>query len=195
MSAKRDTLFLRVDANLSRKLKEQAAKAGLSINEYCSALMDQSLELKICSANEEHGAIVHAAQLMFSDKLEGVVLFGSVARGDNTEESDLDILVVLERSVAINRSIYARWDASVEGIAKNLSIHFVHLPLEVESQSGLWCEVALEGIVLYDRRLMVSKYLIKLRHEIIRGNYTSSYSHGHRYWRYNKGRSTQRDAA
>ena len=195
MGAKRDTLFLRINSDLSRKLKDQAAKASLSINEYCSALIDQSLELKINSSSREHGTIVSMAESVFSHQLEGVVLFGSVARGDNTEDSDLDILIILKSSVAINRSLYSKWDESTTSLPKNISVHFVHLPLEVESQSGLWCEVALEGIILYDEVLTVSKYLIKLRQEILNGSYTFSHSHGHRYWRYKREITPRRDAA
>lgn len=195
MGITRDTIFLRINSNLSRRLKEQAARAHLSINEHCSALINQSLEMKIDKPSSDHGAIVSIAQTVFSHQLEGVVLFGSVARGDNTEESDIDILIILKNSVRINRSLYSTWDDATTNLPKNISVHFVHLPLEVESQSGLWCEVSLEGIVLYDEVLSVSKYLIKLRQEILNGNYTSSYSHGHRYWRYKREIAPRRDAA
>ena len=34
------------------------------------------------------------AEAINSDKIEKIILFGSVARGDDTEDSDIDILIV-----------------------------------------------------------------------------------------------------
>ncbi|MCD7867341.1 MAG: nucleotidyltransferase domain-containing protein [Clostridiales bacterium] len=47
-------------------------------------------ELQIIS-----GEVVSAALDMFSDKIERVLLFGSYARGDYTNESDVDIMIIL----------------------------------------------------------------------------------------------------
>lgn len=33
----------------------------------------------------------------YGERLRGVIVFGSVARGDNTDESDIDLLVLLDR--------------------------------------------------------------------------------------------------
>ncbi|MGM9570547.1 MAG: nucleotidyltransferase domain-containing protein [Phascolarctobacterium sp.] len=42
---------------------------------------------------------------LLGDKLEKVVLYGSYARGDNTEESDVDVLVLTNMAPEENRKI------------------------------------------------------------------------------------------
>lgn len=39
--------------------------------------------------------VKNASQQLYGDKLNRIILYGSYARGDNTEESDIDIMVVL----------------------------------------------------------------------------------------------------
>ena len=36
-----------------------------------------------------------ASELLYGDSLSRIILYGSYARGDNTEESDIDIMIVL----------------------------------------------------------------------------------------------------
>lgn len=40
-------------------------------------------------------AVKNASKRLYGDKLHRIILFGSYARGDNTEESDIDIMIVL----------------------------------------------------------------------------------------------------
>lgn len=37
-----------------------------------------------------------AAQQLYGDKLDRIILYGSYARGDNTDESDIDIMIILD---------------------------------------------------------------------------------------------------
>lgn len=37
-----------------------------------------------------------AAQQLYGDKLNRIILYGSYARGDHTDESDIDIMIVLD---------------------------------------------------------------------------------------------------
>lgn len=39
--------------------------------------------------------VKNASQQLYGDKLNRIILYGSYARGDNTEESDIDIMIVL----------------------------------------------------------------------------------------------------
>ncbi len=52
--------------------------------------MCTAAKLKIITA-----AVVKSV-LLFSDKVEKIILFGSQSRGDSTAESDVDILVVVD---------------------------------------------------------------------------------------------------
>lgn len=45
----------------------------------------------------------------------GMVLYGSQARGDATEISDIDVLVVLDNAKKINRTLYSELDC-LEGL-------------------------------------------------------------------------------
>lgn len=39
--------------------------------------------------------VKNASQQLYGDKLNRIILYGSYARGDNTEESDIDIMIIL----------------------------------------------------------------------------------------------------
>ena len=57
------------------------------------------------------GSLLRGIRQRFADELVGIVLFGSTARGDNTEASDIDLLLVLSPGVVLSRELYRRWDA------------------------------------------------------------------------------------
>lgn len=44
-------------------------------------------------------AVRDASKQLYGDKLNKIILFGSYARGDNTEESDIDIMIILNCDV------------------------------------------------------------------------------------------------
>lgn len=39
--------------------------------------------------------VKNASQQLYGDKLDRIILYGSYARGDNTEESDIDVMIIL----------------------------------------------------------------------------------------------------
>lgn len=41
------------------------------------------------------GKVKAASEQLYGDKLNRIILYGSYARGDNTEESDIDIMIIL----------------------------------------------------------------------------------------------------
>ena len=49
-------------------------------------------------------------ELLYGERLKGIVLYGSSARGTDTEESDIDLLVLLEGPVAVGAEIFRIWD-------------------------------------------------------------------------------------
>ncbi len=73
---------------------------------------------------------------LYSDRLKGVVLYGSEARGESRPDSDIDILVLLEGPVCVwrerNRIINALYDVQLQVPQRHLSL----LPLDLDEYSA-----------------------------------------------------------
>jgi hypothetical protein len=96
---------------------------------------------------------------------------------------ELDLLFVLGPDVPIARELYREWDAASpvwEG--SRLCPEFVHLPTPGRPPSGLWAEMATEGIVLFERDLVVSRCLMGIRNRIAFGEFTRGQVRGRPYW-------------
>ncbi|MFQ5745049.1 MAG: nucleotidyltransferase domain-containing protein [Acidobacteriota bacterium] len=57
-------------------------------------------------------AVVERAASLFGGALVGVAVFGSWARDELDEDSDVDLLVVVDDRVRITRQRYRHWDRS-----------------------------------------------------------------------------------
>lgn len=126
--------------------------------------------------------MARAAEL-FGEGLLGVAAFGSWVRREQTESSDVDVLVVLERRVTLTRKMYRTWDRTpLSWNGRPVEPHFVHLPAADEPGAGLWAEVALDGVVLFERDLRLSARLVTVRHDIVSGRIMRKLVHGHPYW-------------
>jgi predicted nucleotidyltransferase len=119
----------------------------------------------------------------WGSSVEGLVLFGSFARGRQAANSDIDLLIVLSRSVTLDRDVYSRWQPlRFEG--REVAPLFVQIPGERERIGGLWFEVALDGIVLFDRDLHLNRFLSHVRDLVAGGQVRRMVTHGHPYWVY-----------
>lgn len=91
-----------------------------------------------------------------------------------------------DRAVAIDelsRGLYREWDASpLTWESRRLEAHFVHLPEAGGRLTSLWAEAAVDGVVLYDRGLEVSRRLVELRDRIASGEMIRHRVHGQPYW-------------
>lgn len=195
MKESRATLILRIASSLHQRLKEEARAADLSLNKHCCALLgrrtaESSAAASPVSLTLAAGSSRRAAMLQdlrakvlgaWGDSIEALALFGSFARGRETASSDVDLLVVLSRSVTLDRDVYSRWGLrKFEG--RELAPLFVQIPGEGERIGGLWFEVALDGIVLFDRDLHLSRFLSHVRDLIAGGRVRRMVTHGHPYW-------------
>lgn len=92
----------------------------------------------------------------FGERLCSVVLFGSVARGDWNENSDLDMLLVIK---GLPKNVLER-DQKILPLARGLphAITFVsYAPEELAETPPLLLDVAVDGILLYDTGFMREK--------------------------------------
>jgi hypothetical protein len=172
---------LRIDPGLHAALRRAARDAGLSLNDFCARrLAAPSL---VSALPPEFGAAVRRATELFGDDLVAVAAFGSWTRGELRAGSDVDLLVVLEPQVRLDRRLYRRWDEQpIEWGGRAVEPHFAHLPAADARVAGVWAEVAIDGIVLFERDFRLSAQLVRVRHEIVSGRLVRRVSHGQPYW-------------
>ncbi len=109
---------------------------------------------RVLSARAQADKFTHLLKGHFGDKLVSVVLFGSVARGDATEESDIDLLAVIKglppgryiRHQALD-SIYKKFEA--EGNLTTLNCH-LKTPEEAQKIRILYLDFPQDAKILYD---------------------------------------------
>lgn len=172
---------MRLEPGLHAALRRAANAHGVSLNDYCATKLAAPIgDLAAFGGGPE---TVRRATAFFGESLIGVAAFGSWSRDELSDRSDVDVLIVVGEEVPINRSIYRHWDA--EPIAWNdrpIEPHFVHLLEENRRPSGLWAEVAIDGIVLFERDLRLSSRLVAVRRLLAEGRLCRRVVHGQGYW-------------
>lgn len=172
---------LRIDPGLHAALRKAANESGVSLNDYCARKLAAPMG-NVVALGGGTAAVERAAHL-FGPRLIGVAAFGSWARGELSESSDVDLLVCVESSVALTRALYRRWDERpTTWNERTLEPHFVHLPESEARLSSVWAEVALDGVVLFERDFHISSKLVQVRHEILSGRFVRRVVHGQPYW-------------
>ena len=175
-------ILVRTDGGLHQRLLIRAKANQQSLNELCLDRLSGPSTLE-GTRHQIFRNILAAADILLGQELLGVVFFGSQARGEGRLDSDWDLLVVSSSEVALSRDIYRQWDKCAQLDEKNeIEVHFVHLPLETSIATGFWSEIALDGIVLFEKDFCVSKYLARVRREIAEGLILRKTKHGQSYW-------------
>lgn len=150
--------------------------AGVSMNEFC-------IQRIASPAVERHAReIVAEAEHLFGRDLLGVVEYGSVARSEAAEGSDVDLLIVIDRRVPLTRDLYRQWDAQprIAG-GRAVDAHFTYLP-DTRTTGGIWAEVAVDGRVLFERDRAITTALRAIRNDIADGRLCRRSVHGQTYW-------------
>ncbi|NJL29290.1 MAG: nucleotidyltransferase domain-containing protein [Thermoanaerobaculia bacterium] len=126
---------------------------------------------------------IDRAAALFGDSFHGIVLYGSSARGEMREGSDIDLLIVLDPTIPLNRSLYRVWDERPSAWrGRRVEVHFAHLPPAGARLSGFWAEIARDGIVLHECGAAISDRLSELRRELRSGRLERRTSHGQPCW-------------
>jgi hypothetical protein len=187
---------LRIPPKLHARLKGQAACTGLSLNEICVKLLESA-----SSPRDNRGLTLPATLLpeaflnrimnQWGSVLLGLILFGSTARREDAPGSDVDLLMVLDGTLPLSRALYATWDRLLAECKpdqiREFSPQFVNLPMDPMAAGGLWYEVAVEGILLWERDWRISRFLASTRVAMARGDIIRREIHGHPYWLKEKG--------
>ena len=180
-SAASGRFVLRLQPGLHAALRRAAGEHGISLNDYCAAKLAAPVG-ELAAFGGAPQTVQHAAALL-AESLIGVAAFGSWARGELADTSDIDVLIVVDKEAAITRDLYRRWDeAPIVWNGRPVEPHFVHLPEEKRPPSGLWAEVALDGIVLFERDLRLSSTLAAVRRLFTEGRICRRVVHGQGYW-------------
>jgi predicted nucleotidyltransferase len=172
---------LRLPAEVHQSVARAAEREALSINEYCVRRLTAAASPH--TAHRDLRALLARAETVTPGRVVGLVLHGSWPRGEARASSDVDILVVVEASVALTRALYQRWDESpVSWDSRPVDVHFIHLPADADHSGGVWCEVAIEGRVLVDPDGRVERALVDIRRAIADGRLQRKRAHGQPYW-------------
>lgn len=173
---------LRIPPELHAALDDAARASGLSLNTYCVRHL-ATAGLGIVG-DKDVTSLIGRARAVVGNALSGIVLHGSWIRGEATPSSDVDALIVVDSGTMLNRALYRAWDSApiVTWRGHRLDPHFVHLPEDGEF-SGLWAEVALDGMVLLDRDWKLSSHLARVRRAVAAGRVVRRVVHGHPYWK------------
>lgn len=170
---------LRLERSLHAALRREAAAEKCSLNEYCARLLTS----RGAAGDAAAAAVIAAVRTAAGPALLGIIAYGSWARGELADASDIDLLVVLDAAVPLTRALYRTWDAlPLKWSDREVDVHLVH-PLDpAQTLSGLWAEAATEGIVLCERGFELSRQLGAVRQRIATGELVRRVAHGQPYW-------------
>ncbi len=137
--------------------------------------------------------VVEGCRSVYGDRLEGVVVYGSVARRAMRHDSDLDLLVVAEPLIAGRMPRMDEFGAvdhlaapfleriRTDGIWTRLS-PLVHTEAELDDLGFLIFDIACDGVVAYDEHGSVAGYLQTVRQRLDRRGAERRVLRGSRYW-------------
>ncbi len=179
---------LRVSPDLHRRLNQEATAHHRSLNYLCVDLLKKALDEDLLLGKDsdhfqKYQPVVVQLRKKFKSSLLGVLIFGSQVTREATSSSDVDLFVVVDASVPIQRSLYRWWDEEVtwKGTAI-VNPHFVHVPSSVKEAGSLWFEVALAHEVLWQNERRVPLFLEKLKEAVEDGRIRRHLTQGQPYW-------------
>jgi hypothetical protein len=166
---------------------------GQSLNQVCTAKLQGNgsplagIGTGSAAADFSFPGLLEAAVKRWGKQLIGVILFGSAARGDATENSDIDLMLVMDPEMKITRALYLQWEHFCREHCRTresarISPHFVSLAGSVHQAGGLWYETAIEGIVLWESGCRVSRFLASVRTAMGHGKIRRRMAQGSPYW-------------
>lgn len=97
--------------------------------------------------------LVRGLRLIFGDGIQMIILYGSVARNEATEESDIDIAIIMKKDMEeVEKEQFIRWSAEMD-IQYNKVFSIVDIREEQLEKWGdilpFYKNVREEGVVLW----------------------------------------------
>lgn len=99
--------------------------------------------------------LAESLQHIYGDKLKSVVLYGSVARGTQTDDSDIDIMLLIDG----NNDELRQYDDKLSDVSTDFSLKYLKVLSVVDisyqeyedwrNLSPFYKNVAAEGVILY----------------------------------------------
>ncbi len=194
LSAFSGKFVLRIPSEFHRELSLLADQSGASLNQFCFEKIKTALtvhpESSGVSESPSFQKVIVEELFNAGIPLIGVVLFGSAAREEVRDSSDIDLLLVVEKTIVLSRELYRLWDSCLSKLdlklnpelTSKLSPQFVHLPGTPLEAGSLWFESAIEGLILSDTEFRIAKFLSQIRVAILQGKIKRDSTHGHHYW-------------
>lgn len=178
---------LRIPEKFHAFLQKEATTKKISLNQHCNDRLLGGLGISDPGFDAILVEALFEAIRIHGQELEGIVLFGSWARGEQVEGSDIDLLIVLRQGIKIRRELYRKWEkveAQIGSDSLGLALEpsLVALPHPEQGFSGLWAEISIDGIILFDRSQKIRQTLCRVRQAIAEGTLRRERAHGQNYW-------------
>ena len=166
---------LRVPQALHSRLRAMAHNEGISLNQ----AIIQKLHLE-----KSHNEPSNLSWLLnaWPDQVLALIKFGSQVRGEASDNSDVDLLIVLDQKTDLSTQLYRQWTRILPEEFSRWSPQFAHLSSTIQDVGSLWFEVALEGEFLWERNDSVREFIYQLKDAIASGYLIRKWSHGQPYW-------------
>jgi predicted nucleotidyltransferase len=155
----------------------------MSLNRLCISALQSHLEPVPRESPHSLPVSLDKIRSLVGESLAGVLLFGSTARNEQRESSDIDLLIAVNDELPLTRALYDRWDevfAAAE--APPVNPHFVHLPCKPAAAGSLWCEAAVDAVLLHDPEGRIADVLRQIRRAVAEGKLLRKSAYGHPYW-------------
>jgi predicted nucleotidyltransferase len=177
MAAHTVRILLRLPPALHQRAKERASELNTSLNSALVRAIERGLSG--IPAEQFENTIITKATHQFGSAFVGLLLYGSRARGDAYDTSDTDLMLVVDQSVKIERSLYRDWDAA---LPEDTSLMIAHIPVTARDAGSLWLECALDARILYDPTGTLRMRLEEIKELILSGVFVRRTTHGQGYW-------------
>ncbi len=113
--------------------------------------------------NDIKEALLKRVKDIGEDNLYSLVLYGSFARGDNTEHSDIDVLIIADNMNEVKLyDLTEKVNEDLRGKFSFSTVSFLHYTPEVARKfHPIYLTIVFDSIIIYDRDNFFSENVIK----------------------------------